>query len=111
MKIFCTCSFCNRKIYLTTKAKTRQELSNNWGISFSVNCSYCQSKNQVNINFVNAESSYVNLPLSTTIGGGLIGILAGPIGIIIGLGVGGVSGGLKRYNDKQDVKYFNNNYL
>lgn len=111
MKIFCNCNSCSRKVYLASEAKTRYQLSRAWGINFSIICVHCRSKNQVHVNLVRAESTKNNMPIATTIGGGLLGILAGPLGIIIGLAAGGISGGAVTYNDNNDVKTFNNNYL
>ncbi|WP_421870160.1 hypothetical protein [Marinoscillum sp.] len=46
-----------------------------------------------------------------TLGGGVLGVLAGPLGITIGLATGRVSGGIVRENDIEDVKRFNNYFI
>jgi len=111
MKIYCKCNLCNGKIYLSSPAQSRQQLANNFGTNFFLNCSHCQLPNQVHINFVNAEPSYDKIPYFTILGGGLLGILAGPLGIFIGLAAGGTTGGIVRSRDIESVKRFNSNYL
>jgi hypothetical protein len=111
MKIFCNCNLYQRKIYLDAKVKTRRQLANTWGHVFTINCPHCRVQHQVDVNTVRAESSHNTTPIPTTLGGGLIGVLAGPLGIIIGLAVGGYTGGRIRSNDIQDVNNFNTYYL
>ncbi len=60
---------------------------------------------------VRAETSKNKVPIATTLSGCLIGVLAGPLGIIIGIGIGAVSGGAVFYNDHQEVENFNNNVI
>lgn len=111
MKIYCYCSSCNNKIYLSSTAQTRQQLANTWGNYFSVNCKICQSPNQLHVNSVKAETSQGNTPYATGAGGGLVGAIAGPIGVVIGLVVGGIAGGVALSKDKEAVNRFNNYYL
>lgn len=111
MKIYCNCNYCKRKIYLASSAYTRQELANSWGADFSINCTACQSTNQFHANSVIAETSQNKIPYATTTGGGLVGFVAGPLGVLIGLAVGGVVGGVVLLREKEVVNRFNNNYL
>lgn len=111
MKIYCNCNFCNSKIYLASSAQTRQQLANSWGVYFLVNCDFCQSQNQINVNSVNAESSHNKTPYATTAGGGLLGVIAGPIGVLVGIAAGGIAGGIAVNKDKEAVNRFNRIYL
>lgn len=111
MKIYCNCNFCNSKIYFASSAQTRQQLVNSWGLYFSANCNSCQSQNQFNVNLVKAEPSHSKTPFVTTVGGGLIGIIAGPIGVLIGLAAGGIVGRVASSKDEEAVNRFNSNHL
>lgn len=111
MKIFCNCNNCGYKIHLASPAISRNQLANSWGASFFINCPSCQLQNQIHVNQVWAEVSHVKTLCATTVGGGAFGIIAGPLGILIGLAVGGVTGSVALSRDNEDVKYFNNNYL
>lgn len=111
MKIYCHCSTCEQKVDLASNAKTRLELANLWGRTFQIKCSHCSRQSLIDVNGVIAEPRLKKVPIITIISGGLIGILAGPLGILIGLGAGGVSGGAVRYKESQQVKQFNNHFL
>src|SRR5437868_6555833 len=111
MKLFCSCYFCGNKNYLISDAKSRKELLVLYGQNFSLNCIRCKSQNQFNLNEVTAESSLKNVSLSATLGGGLIGILAGPLGVAIGLLAGRTVGGLIRSNDEKAASVFNDTHL
>jgi outer membrane lipoprotein SlyB len=63
------------------------------------------------VNQVKAESTRDKAPIPTVAGGGLLGILAGPLGIAIGLTAGAISGGVLRSKDKEAAKHFNSNYI
>jgi outer membrane lipoprotein SlyB len=111
MKIYCYCSSCNNKIYLSSTEQTRQQLANNRGDYFSINCIICQSTNEVQVNSVNAETSRGNTPYATGTGSGLVGAIAGPIGAVIGLIVGGIAGTIALSQDKEAVNRFNSNFI
>lgn len=111
MRLYCSCNFCKSKIHLAASAQTRQQLANNIGQYFTVNCFSCQAKNQMTVNSVFAEVSHDKTPYTTTGGGGLIGVVAGPIGVVIGLIAGGVVGGVALTRDKEAVRRFNNSWF
>lgn len=111
MRIFCTCEYCNQRVYLASDAKSRRQLSNSWGPVFGINCSSCRQHNNVHVNSVRAEATHNLTPLPTAGGGIVLGIIGGPLGMIIGGIIGGVSGGFMRSNDIKSVNWFNNNYV
>ncbi|MCO5268984.1 MAG: hypothetical protein M9897_08835 [Brumimicrobium sp.] len=111
MKIFCSCNICNSRIYLASTAQSRHHLASNFGMIFTISCTNCHSKNQIHVNLVTAESSYGKTSYVTAAGGGLMGIVAGPLGILIGVVIGGAAGGFAVSKEKEAVRRFNNNYL
>ena len=111
MKIFYSCNLHGQKVYLESNAKTRRQLANAWGHVFTINCPLCRTQHQIDVNIVRAESSHNITPVPAALGGGLVGVLAGPLGIFIGLAIGGYTGGKIRNNDIQDVNNFNTYYL
>ena len=111
MRIYCHCNRCNKKIYLASQSKNRVQLANSWGRSFRIKCDVCASISLIDVNLVSAEITKHNAPFMRTLGGGVLGVLAGPLGIAIGLATGRVSGGVVRENDVQDVKRFNNHFI
>lgn len=110
MKIYCTCNFCSSKIYLATTAQTRQQLASSWGVYFSVSCNSCQTQNQFNVSSVYAESSHRKTLYATAAGGGLLGVIAGPIGVFIGLTAGGITGGIAVAKENNAVRRFNSSH-
>lgn len=111
MKLYCYCSNCKRKVLLSSDAKTRYQLANSWGPTFLINCPHCQSQANIHVNNVRAESSRKNIPFATAGAGGAVGVVAGPLGVLIGLGVGAISGGIVRSNENIEIRNFNNHFL
>jgi hypothetical protein len=111
MKIYYNCKSCNNKIYLSSSAQTRQQLSETWGNYFTVTCKTCHTPNEVHVNSINAEITQGNTPYVTGAGGGLVGAIAGPIGVVIGLLSGGIAGSVALSKDKEAVNRFNKYYL
>ena len=111
MKIYCNCNSCNNKVYLSSSAQTRQQLSDSWGNYFSVTCKTCNTPNEVHVNSINAEITQGNTPYATGAGGGVVGAIAGPIGVVIGIVTGGIAGSVTLSKDKEAVNRFNNYYL
>lgn len=108
MKLFFTCPVCQEKVYLAINAKTRQELSIRCGQSFHLQCTHCNTLCQVAPNAVVAEKSSLSAVLATTLGGGTIGSVAGPLGIGIGLLLGGLTARYIDITANKEVDYFNN---
>ena len=108
MKLFYSCAACGKKAYLASRAKSRRELTSLRGQSFLLTCVHCNSLCQVYSFAVKAEKANLPAILATTLGGGGIGILAGPLGIIIGLAVGGLAARQLNSNAEKEVEYFNN---
>ncbi len=111
MKVFYNCTCCYQKIDLAVKVKTRKDLLDQFGRNYFIHCPNCHFQNSANINSIMAEISNINAPISRAIGGGLIGALAGPLGIIIGTASGRAIGGVLRSNDRHAVDNFNSQYL
>jgi hypothetical protein len=107
MKIYCGCYNCKIKIYLDSDVKTKKELLNNWGIIFTIVCKKCKYENRIHVNDVIAERSIGKTGFGAFGGAGGIGLIGGPIGAIIGLIGGGITGVIIDLNDKEKVKIFN----
>lgn len=111
MRIYCQCNICTKKVLLSSTAKTRHQLANSWGTVFSINCLHCGSKHNVHINNVCAESSRKNITYATAGAGSAVGIIAGPLGVLIGLSVGVISGGIVYSIENKQIQNFNKHYL
>ena len=107
MKLFCTCGYCGKKIILPIKAFTRQQLSNQIGNTFNLNCRKCGKTSEGNIAIVYAESSYKFANVPTLLASSGVGAFFGPIGMIIGAVVGVASGSGIKNSDKKEVNMFN----
>ena len=111
MKLFFTCNVCNTKTHLLSEAKSRHELFLTYGKVLLITCNYCQAQNQINVNHIHAEVSKNKLPVLTSLSGGTIGVLLGPPGVIIGIGIGLAYGGIITKIDNTNVNNFNNNFV
>jgi hypothetical protein len=107
MKLFYLCPTCYKKVYLASGARSRPELASQWGQSFIITCVHCTRPCQVYPNAVKAEKANLPTILATTLGGGGIGILAGPLGIAIGLAVGGITAWQLNSNTEKGIERFN----
>lgn len=107
MKLFITCSNCNKRIDLNLPVKTKEDLMRSIGGSAQAKCPHCNCNNHFHADNVRAEASE-KLGLSGGIGL-LIGIIGGPIGMIAG-GIGGLVIGYITGNKKEqaEVQRFNN---
>ena len=100
MKLYVIHPKTGQKIYLNITAKDRQELaykieSKNFtinNISFNVNDVYAEAEN--------------NNGLTGAIVGGLLGVMAGPIGMLIGT-TAGYWLASEKYSEAGQVKHFN----
>lgn len=111
MKLFCKCNICHKKMTLDVVTQSRQQLANVRGVSFNAACPYCNNQSHYHVNSIRAESSYQKAAGAGAVIGGVLGILAGPIGIFIGAAAGGLGGGGIRLTDKNEVDFFNRYYL
>jgi hypothetical protein len=115
MKIFTYCqnNFCGRKFYLNTIARTRNDLYNTFGNEVNVTCPLCHCNTNYDVHRFSAEVSDAGGHLKNSgIGvliGGLLGIIAGPAGILFGaLGGGSIGGGASYKTEIDAVNRFNN---
>ena len=106
MRLICYCDSCRRKIIISSTAKSRSELLYKFGYSFSIICNHCYCKNNKNAYHVYAESTYAKTVVST-VGGGTVGILGGPFGVMIGTALGWAFGAYLRSQDRKAAKEFN----
>lgn len=111
MRLYCICNICTKKVLLSSNAKTRSQLAKYWGATFFINCPHCQRKTNIHVNIVRAEPSRKNIPFATAGAGGAVGVVAGPLGVLIGLGIGAISGGIVRSNENIEIRNFNNHFL
>lgn len=104
MKLY-VCNRNNRKEYIDLVAPTRRHLAAIIGnpkfflddISYTVNDVYAESDN--------------NDTVSGVILGGLVGLLGGPVGLIIGGATGALIGNNREDDDQIRVSKFNRSYL
>lgn len=107
MKIYCSCPYCKDKIYLASTSPSREHLANTWGSVFLIKCAKCNSQNQVHVNLVQAEAEH-KASHATTGTGGILGFMAGPLGVAIGLVAGRLLSRKVRLNENLLVQRFNN---
>lgn len=107
MQLYLLCCNCNRKVILSSTAKTRTELANQWGYNFYINCPHCGVQGYYNVRNVFAETSTNTAPVGAIIGG-LIGLIFGPEGALIGSILGGGGGFGLDQNERNMVTTFNN---
>ncbi|MEA2033506.1 MAG: hypothetical protein U9N41_07995 [Euryarchaeota archaeon] len=106
MRLFVECHHCHRRIYLGITAEGRNELIQRLGSSdFEVECPHCNYSDTYSVNEVFAVESNV-LPAGAIIGG-LIGLLGGPIGLIIGSSAGALLGASADAEDQRKARLFN----
>lgn len=103
MRLFIVCHNCNEKIYLTTAARTRDELPH----AFNITCPNCNNMNTYYRTEVIAEPSGPSGTAAGAIIGGLIGLLGGPLGALLGATIGGGLGAAADNNDRTAVERFN----
>lgn len=101
MRFFVTNKATRQKVYIALVANTRDDVRRQFPSGwFSVhNYDYHVSE-------VVAEPDVYNVPPRAVIGG-LIGILAGPVGMVVGAGMGGATGYNKNNQEKRLANLFN----
>lgn len=109
MKLYMDCHCCGKKIYLDSNAETRYDLLNQWGPTFQIMCPHCKQQSFYDVNEVNGE--FDNKAAPGAVVGGLIGLLAGPIGLIAGGTLGGLIGNNISDAEKKKVERFNRYFI
>jgi hypothetical protein len=89
------------KEYLNIPASNRRELAQRIGGAW-----FTFNRNQYHVHQVVAESDSNNLTSGAIIGG-IIGLLAGPFGILVGGTLGGALGNEGDKTENEKVNYFN----
>jgi len=102
------CENCGQKIYLDVVMASRSQLRQHFqGDYFYVTCNHCGFRNIFNVNQVFAEIE-PGSPIKGGIIGGLLGLVAGPIGVLIGGGLGAMVGSNTEKEERNRVFFFNN---
>ncbi len=111
MNLYVTCKGCGTKIYIESKAKTRQELYREMGKKFfTIKCPVCGNIQRFSVNDVMAEAKS-DTTLTGTLLGGLAGMLLGPLGAAAGAITGGIIGLNEDTKEEKEVRKFNNSYV
>ena len=94
----------SHKLYLTIVAPTRSELAQRLGSEWFT---MGEHSHTFHVSNVEAEASASNVPAGAVVGG-LIGLLAGPLGLLTGSIVGGAIGNNSDRNEIAQIQRFNN---
>lgn len=102
MRLYVNCKSCNKKIYLSINADTREELLDKLGSrTFRVKCPFCSAEHIYDINDVRAEPGTNG---GLTLFGALIGAALAELG---GLVIGGIIGALIEAEERKKAENFN----
>lgn len=104
MRLYVLNRITNEKIYLKVEASTRPHLAKIIGKTFGVN------GHKYSVNDVYAETGSSSTAAGAVVGG-LLGILGGPIGILVAGGLGTIVGSGFDSDDKKKVRVFNNSHI
>jgi hypothetical protein len=102
MRLYVCCVSCGSKIYVASRALTRAELPE----TFILRCPICDGVSTYRREDVCAEQSDVN-SVGAALAGGLLGLVAGGIGVIIGALAGGLLGENFKNRELNAVQRFN----
>lgn len=105
MKLFVRNRFSGVPLYLSVVASSRYQLANMIGSPW-----FTLHNQNFHVNEVIAESTSSNIAPSAIVGG-IIGMLAGPAGILIGGLAGGLMGNEGDKAESQKVTIFNNSQI
>ena len=105
MKLYVVRRGSNKRVYLNRTATTRDDLR----IQFGGDYFTIGDGHIYDVSEVRAISDSSGTAGGAVIGG-LLGLLAGPGGLLIGAGLGGAIGNSTDNDDQKRVKIFNNSY-
>lgn len=108
MRLFVTCRHNpSNRTYLTTYAETPEELIERiGGYNFEIECPFCPEVHIYSIGEVRAERGPLYyIPAGAV--GGIIGLLGGPLGLLIGGGIGILMGANADAAEEERVRRFN----
>ena len=100
------CKSCGKEINLKVIAETRWELEQKIGYTFTVLHEDCGNRRIYTVDDVYAKRGISNLGLGSAIGGAL-GLFGGPVGLLVGGGIGGVLGASADQNEDAKIRRFN----
>ena len=114
MRLYVLCKYCRNKIHFNSPAKIRAELP----YLFNLQCQKpnCQAHVGHQIygrgEIYNRSDVWAELGISGKVGGALVtgilgGLVAGPIGLLLGAAIGGGAGSSSDQADKEAVARFN----
>lgn len=109
MKLFVRrCDTCGQKVYLNITAYSRSQLRQRFGGEyFFIICNHCRHRNTYGVSNVFAETENDSAIAGGLIGG-ILGLIAGPAGMLIGGGLGALVGNNSDDEEKRRVHFFNN---
>lgn len=104
MRLYVT--HCDRRIYLGISASDRYQLAESVGTRFRVQCPRCGGYYDYSVDEVVAEPESGAAPGGAILGG-LIGLIGGPLGMLIGGGVGTLWGAKADQDEERKANRFN----
>ena len=108
MRLFIApCKSCNRRIYLSIVAPTRDDLAIRiGGHAFEIQCPLCGRSGYYTVHNVFAEMGDSSA-VGGAILGGVVGLLGGPLGVLVGGALGAAFGSNADEKERENVKRFN----
>lgn len=105
MKLFINSKSTEQKIYLNLSANVRNDLRIRFGGDyFTIGDGFIYTVHEV---FAEGES---NNTAGGAVIGGLLGVLGGPLGLLVGAGLGGMIGNSSDQDENKRVNTFNNSW-
>lgn len=100
------CRHCQERLYLPITALSRNQLAEEIGDSFNIECPHCKNLSSLEVNDVSADPSPSSTPAGAIVGG-LVGLIGGPVGMLIGASLGTLWGADADEEDKKKAVRFN----
>jgi hypothetical protein len=100
------CNHCQERIYLAITAPSRDQLSEKIGHSFEIECPHCHSLSSCEVTDISAEPGPSSTPAGAILGGA-VGLIGGPLGMVVGATLGTFWGADADEGDKKKVIRFN----